>query len=55
MGAEMTETSEINSKTDNTAVTEEANIDEAITAEAKTINKMEIHPLINVIQNYIKN
>ena len=32
----------MNSKTDNLAVTEEANVDEAITSEAKAINKMEI-------------
>ena len=30
MEAELTEASEINSKTDNSAVTEEANVDEAI-------------------------
>ena len=33
----------INSKTDNSAVTEEANVDKAITAEAKDSNKMEIY------------
>ena len=42
MEAELTETSEINSKTDNLAVTEEANVHEAITAEAKVSNKTEI-------------
>ena len=35
MEAELTEASEINSKTDNLEVTEEANFDETITAEAK--------------------
>ena len=42
MEAELTESSEIKSKTDNLAVTEEANVDEAITAESKAINKMEM-------------
>ena len=55
MGDDLTKASETNSKTYNQSVTEEANIYEATTSEAKTINKMEIHPLINVIQNYIKN
>ena len=42
MEAELTEASKINSKTDNLAVTEESNIDEAITAEAKASNRMEM-------------
>ena len=42
MEDELTEASGINSKTDNLAVTEEANVDEAITAEYKAINKMEM-------------
>ena len=40
MEAEMTEASEINSKTDNSEVTEETNVDEAITSESKASNKM---------------
>ena len=39
--SELTEALKIDSKTDNLAVTEEANFDEAITAEAKASNKME--------------
>ena len=42
MEAELTESSKIYSKTDNLAVTEEANVDEAITAEAKASNNMKI-------------
>ena len=42
MEDELTETSEINSKTYNSAVTEKANVDESITAEAKASNKMEM-------------
>ena len=42
MEAELTKSSKINSKTDNSAVTEEANVDETITAEAKDSNKMKI-------------
>ena len=38
MEAELTEASEINPKTDNLAVTEEVNVDESITAEAKDGN-----------------
>ena len=41
MEAELTEESAINSKTDNLAVTEEVNFDEAITVESKAKNKME--------------
>ena len=40
--AGLTEASETNLKTDNLAVTEEANVDESITAESKASNKMEI-------------
>ena len=40
MEAELTEASEINSKTDNLAITEELNVDEDVTAEAKASNKM---------------
>ena len=40
--AELTEASKIKSKTDNFVVTEEVNVDEAITAEFKASNKMEI-------------
>ena len=40
MEAELTEASKMNSKTDNLAVTEEANVDEAINVEAKASNKM---------------
>ena len=40
MEAELTEASEINSKTDNLVVTEETNVDEATTAEAKGSNKI---------------
>ena len=42
MEAELTKASK-RLKTDNSAVTEEANVDEAITAEAKSRNKMEIY------------
>ena len=42
MEAELTEASEINSKDDNSTVTEEANVYEAITAEANVGNNMEI-------------
>ena len=38
METELTEASEINSKNENSAVTIQANVDEAITAEAKAIN-----------------
>ena len=38
MEDELTEASEINPKTDNLAVTEEANVDESITSEAKDVN-----------------
>ena len=41
MKAEQTEASEISSKTDNSTVTEEANVDEAITVEAKAGKDME--------------
>ena len=41
MEAELTEASEIKSKTENLAVTEESNVDEAITSEAKARNEME--------------
>ena len=40
MESELTEASYINPKTDNLAVTEEENVDEATTAEAKASNKM---------------
>ena len=40
--AELTEASEINSKTDNYSVTEEANVDESVTAEAKSSKNTEI-------------
>ena len=43
MEAELTEASKIKSKTDNFVVTEEVNVDEAITAEFKASNKMEIY------------
>ena len=43
MESELAKLSEINSKTDNLVVTEEANVDEAITEEAKASNKMEIY------------
>ena len=39
MKSKLTEKSEINLKADNLAVTEEANVDEAITAEAKALQK----------------
>ena len=42
MEAQLTEAQK-KSKTDNLAVTEEVNVDEAITTEAKAINKMEIY------------
>ena len=42
MEAELTEASDKNLKTDNSAITEESNVDEAITAEAKAIKDMEI-------------
>ena len=42
MEAELNEASEINSKTDNSEVTEESNVDESITSEAKSGNKMDI-------------
>ena len=38
METELTEALEINSKNENSAVTIQANVDEAITAEAKAIN-----------------
>ena len=41
MEDELTEESKINSKTENSAVTEQANVDEAITAEARASNDME--------------
>ena len=44
MEAELTEASKIDSKTDNSAVSEEENVDEAITSESKASNKMEIFP-----------
>ena len=40
MEAELTEASEINSKTDNVEITEEVNVDEDFTAEANASNKM---------------
>ena len=43
MEAELTEASEINSKNDNSARTEEENVDEAITAEANSSNRTEIN------------
>ena len=43
MEAELTEAPKSNSNTDNLAVTDEENVDEAITEESKTINKMEIY------------
>ena len=42
MQAQVTEAPKINSNPDNLAVAEEANIDEAITTEAKASNKMEV-------------
>ena len=42
MEAELTGALKINSKTDNSAVTEEANVDEAITEESKDNNRMKI-------------
>ena len=42
MEAELTKESEINSKTDNLAVTEKENVDESITAEAKDGNQTEM-------------
>ena len=42
MEAELTEASEINSKIDNSEITEEVNVDEDITAESKASNKMDI-------------
>ena len=41
METEVTEKPEINSNTDNLAVAEQANVEEAFTAEAKAINEME--------------
>ena len=41
MEAELTEAPKSNSNTENLAVTDEANVDEAITAEAKASNKIE--------------
>ena len=43
MEYELTEASKKNSKTEILAVTEEANVDEAIPVEAKDTKKMEIH------------
>ena len=43
MEAELTETLKNGKKMTNQAVTEEANVDEAITAEAKASNKLEIY------------
>ena len=40
MEAELTEAPKINSNTENLAVTKEANVDESITAEAKSSNKI---------------
>ena len=40
MEAELTEASEINSKTDHLTITEELNVDEDVTSEAKASNKM---------------
>ena len=40
MESELTKVSEINSKTDNVEITEEVNVDEDVTAEAKASNKM---------------
>ena len=42
MEDELTEASEVNLKTDNSAVTEQENVDEAITAKVKANNNMEI-------------
>ena len=42
MESELNEASEINSKNENLAVTEEGNVDKAITAEAKASNEMEM-------------
>ena len=39
--AKLTESSEINSKYDNLVVTEDENVNEAITADAKASNNME--------------
>ena len=44
LGAELTEALKETSNTDNLAVAEEANVDEAITAESKAINEMENYP-----------
>ena len=43
MEAELTKAPKSTSNTDNSAVSEEANADEAITAESKFSNKMEIY------------
>ena len=40
--AELTEATKKNSNTDNSEVAEEANVDGAVTAEAKASNNMEI-------------
>ena len=42
MEAELTEAPKHTSNTDNLAVNEEANVDEAVTAEAKASNDIEI-------------
>ena len=55
MEAELTEASEIISKTDNSGVTEEVNVYEAITAESKATNKMEMCLRNNSRHKYIKN
>ena len=44
MEAEMTEAPKKTSNTENLAVAEEKNVDEAVTAESKASNKMEIYP-----------
>ena len=55
MEAELTEASKINAKTDNSEVTEEANVDEAITTEAKARSRMEIFLKNNKRNKNIKN
>ena len=54
MKSELTGASEINSKTDNLAVTGDENVDESITAGAKASNKMEMFKKNNASHNHLK-
>ena len=54
MESGLPEASEINSKNEKLASTEESNVDEDITAEAKASNNIKIDPKKNVMKKHIK-